>query len=304
MEAGASLTAALLARQNADGGYGARPGLPSATEPTALALFALSFAAEPAATQRLRAWLRGQQVAEQGWPAMPGVHEPGWVTALAVLALARYPDDPADARAARQGRDWLLARRGRTLDERRGLLARLLGRGRLVELDTSLVGWPWSADTFSWVEPTSYGVLALKAVRPGSEAATTRIEQGERLLLDRVCTDGGWNYGNSRVLGENLWGYPDTTALALLALGPGRDPAVTAKAADTLTAMLAENASGLATALGVLALALHGRDVGALRARLERRFTETGFVGDARALAWAVLASNTAARPFGGPAHA
>ena len=108
----------------------------------------------------------------------------------------------------------------------------------------------------------------------------------------------------ARVLGEELWGYPDTTALALLALGPEQQSALTAKAADALTAMLAVNPSGLATALGILALEIHGRDVGALRARLETRFAKTGFFGDVRALAWAVLARNAEARPFGGPAHA
>jgi hypothetical protein len=40
----------------------------------------------------------------------------------------------------------------------------------------------------------------------------------ERMLLDRRCRDGGWNYGNRRVLGADLPSYPETTALALMAL--------------------------------------------------------------------------------------
>ena len=39
----------LLAPQNADGGWGAAPGGPSVTEPTALAVMALRGAAEPEA---------------------------------------------------------------------------------------------------------------------------------------------------------------------------------------------------------------------------------------------------------------
>jgi hypothetical protein len=299
MTAHAQLRGALLAQQNDDGGYPARPGLPSATEPTALALFALSFEPEPGATPTLRTWLRTQQTPERGWPAMAGLQEPTWATALAVLALARYPEEGA---AVRGGSEWLLGRRGRTVAGP-GLLRRLFGRPAAVDVNGALVGWPWLVDTFSWVEPTAYALLALKAVHPRSAEAEARIDQGERVLLDRVCPDGGWNYGNARVLGEDLWSYPDTTALALLALGPARAPAVSAKALDTLETMLAANQSGLATALGVLALAAHGRDVRPWRARLATRFEATGFLGDVRALGWAVLASNESVTPFGGPAR-
>jgi hypothetical protein len=41
---------------------------------------------------------------------------------------------------------------------------------------------------------------------------------GEKMILERRCSDGGWNYGNRRVLGEDLRSYPETTALALLGL--------------------------------------------------------------------------------------
>jgi len=301
MTARARLRGGLLALQNPDGGYGARSGLPSATEPTAVALLALSFEPGPDGTTATRAWLRAQQTPEGGWPAMAGLQEPSWATALAVLALARYPDEGA---AVQGGTTWLIGQRGRTIDGRRGLLGRLFGRAPAVELNGALVGWPWLVDTFSWVEPTAYALLALKAVEPRSAEAAARIGQGERVLLDRVCPDGGWNYGNARVLGENLWSYPDTTALALLALGKASSAAVAGQALDALEAMLAANQSGLATALGVLALAAHGRDVRTLRARLSTRFEETGFLGDARSLAWALLAANDAVTPFGGPAGA
>jgi hypothetical protein len=48
---------------------------------------------------------------------------------------------------------------------------------------------------------------------------------GEQMLLERRCRDGGWNYGNRRVLGTDLPSYPETTALALLGLSrnPTRD---------------------------------------------------------------------------------
>jgi hypothetical protein len=45
-----------------------------------------------------------------------------------------------------------------------------------------------------------------------------RIELGEKMILERRCSDGGWNYGNRKVLGTELPSYPETTALALLGL--------------------------------------------------------------------------------------
>jgi len=220
---------------------------------------------------------------------------------LAVLALSRYPEEQATARS---GADWLVGQRGQALDGRPGLLARLFGATPAIDLDGSLVGWPWADGTFSWVEPTTYAVLALQAVQPVSAGAAERIEQGERMLLDRVCPDGGWNYGNPRVLGEDLWSYPDTTALAVLALGGHRGAPVLDKALAALESMLRANDSGLATALGVLALAAHGRDVRGLRGRLTARFDATQYASDARALAWALLATNEVAAPFGGAGRA
>jgi hypothetical protein len=38
------------------------------------------------------------------------------------------------------------------------------------------------------------------------------------MILERRCSDGGWNYGNRKVLGTELPSYPETTALALVGL--------------------------------------------------------------------------------------
>jgi hypothetical protein len=54
-------------------------------------------------------------------------------------------------------------------------------------------------------------------VAPGSELAE-RIRLGEKMILERRCSEGGWNYVNRKVLGTELPSYPETTALALLGL--------------------------------------------------------------------------------------
>lgn len=86
--------------------------------------------------------------------------------------------------------------------------------------DRRLDGWPWTPGTANWVEPTAHALRALRLSLPHHEAAAARerIAIGERLLLDRRCRDGGWNYGNKRVLQEDLPSYSECTALALIGL--------------------------------------------------------------------------------------
>ena len=55
---------------------------------------------------------------------------------------------------------------------------------KVVTLDGALIGWPWINDTFSWVQPTSYAIFALKLVGLREHA---RIKEAEALLFDRMC---------------------------------------------------------------------------------------------------------------------
>ncbi|MCH7814558.1 MAG: hypothetical protein IID40_11130, partial [Planctomycetes bacterium] len=63
--------------------------------------------------------------------------------------------------------------------------------------------------------PTCYAVMALKAVGRG---AHPRVAEAVRMIRDRSMPSGGWNYGNTRVLGQELRAFPSTTGMALLAL--------------------------------------------------------------------------------------
>jgi hypothetical protein len=306
-DASSTLLAQLLGLQNADGGFSARSGLPSSSEATALAAFALHDEASDAAAtaaHRASAWLDAVQLSDGGWPSAPGVEGGGWTTGLAVLALARV--EPGGEAATRGGR-WLLGQEGKKTGYRPSLLDRLLGRPPIVSSDDSLVGWPWLTDTYSWVEPTSYAILGLEAVRDvlPADDVTRRIDLGRRMLRDRTCPDDGWNYGNGTVLGQGLWAYPDTTAIALLALR-GAEGAVadSARNLDELEHLLSENQSGLATALGVLALSAYGRDVDALRTRLHDHLSRPALVAETRSIGLGLLALNERAHPFGGAAGA
>ncbi|MFZ2957937.1 MAG: hypothetical protein WA705_13700 [Candidatus Ozemobacteraceae bacterium] len=81
--------------------------------------------------------------------------------------------------------------------------------------DNSLVGWPWAKETFGWVEPTSWAILALRAA---GKTSHQRVKQGTDLLMNRCISTGGWNYGNREVYCRKLLPFLDTTALALIAL--------------------------------------------------------------------------------------
>jgi hypothetical protein len=281
------LAHALAERRTPDGGFAALPGGSPDSESTALSVLAqhaLGVDAPEAAS-----WLAARQHADGAWPLTDAVPAPSWASAWAALALAR---SGAGAEPLTRAARWLVAREG----WRPGLVARALGRltgqHERLEQDLALRGWPWHEAAASWVEPTAGALLALRVLseRAPVAGAQQRIEEGERLLWDRVCVNGGWNYGNRRVLGEALEPFPDTTAFALLALqGSPRSEAL-AESCDALERLLDEKASSLALALGALAFELHARAAEPLRARLEARIDEAGPPRETRSLAFALLA--------------
>lgn len=289
----------LIGLQREDGGWSASSHGPSATEPTALAVMALRGVDDPAsetAARRGIAWLRARQREDGSWPVSEQVPMASWMTALAALALAGHPAHRAPAVA---GARWLLDVEGRPVPWFSRLFFSLFPRYNVIDLDLELKGWPWIEDTFGWVEPTAYALLALKTLRGELPASPTgaRIEEGERLLLDRVCGDGGWNYGNSRVYDEVLWPYPDTTALALLALQdrPGL-PQVEA-GFQALDRMLADMDSVLAASLALICHRVYRRPPNGLSERIEARLEADPPWVDVRALALAGLALRDAT-PF------
>ena len=82
-------------------------------------------------------------------------------------------------------------------------------------INPQVMGWPWSLNTFSWVEPTAWAVLSL---RLAGLQVNQRVIEGFDFLLDRLMDNGGANYGNKTVLGKLLDPVPGPTSLCLLAL--------------------------------------------------------------------------------------
>lgn len=276
----------LLEIQRSDGAWSVTPEGGGSIEVTALSVIAL-LGADGRAANRGLAWLRERQGEDGGWPITEAVTVSGWATSIAVLALLR--GDPSNPASALDGGRWLLAEEGQPVPWITRLFFRLFPRYNVIDLELDLKGWPWYSGTFGWVEPTAWALIALKSLR-GKLHVEDRIDEGERLILDRTCHGGGWNYGNSRVYDEELWPYPDTTALALIALQDRPDLPQVSTGLSALDRMLQENHSVLATSLGLLCRHAYDRDPSGLDERLTARLEETAGWADTRALALAGIA--------------
>ena len=264
-KAAEELSQQLLARRTHEGGFAAAPGGVSNTESTALAGIVLGPHSEDG--RAALAWLLARQRNDGAWPLTDAVPGASWASAWALLALASGTKSSASrSSAVRTG--WSSEKdRGRRCS--RALWEQMTGQRERIEQDPSLRGWPWHEAAASWVEPTACALLALRRLAALVEVggARARIEEGERLLWDRMCVAGGWNYGNRRVLGEALEPFPDTTALALFALQGSQRRGELERSFAALAALLEARASSLSLALGALAAELHGRDARGLLKR-------------------------------------
>jgi squalene cyclase len=290
----------LLGAQNEDGGWGAVKGKRSNTESTSFALMALKSLEGKLFDRQTTAglkWLLQHQGDDGSWFLNDASKQGSWTTPIAVLALLSFQDQREHAlRAAK----WILTQQGKKPGWLATLLVRLSLVKKMTELDPYLSGWSWTAGAFSWVEPTSYSLMALKKLKR-SLAGTNcdeRIRQGEMLIYDRMCENGGWNYGNSKVLGEALWPYPDVTAVALIALQDLTTSAVNQKSLRVLDATMRETSSGTALGWGILCLTLYNQDVREWKEILEKSFEKTRFLGETKGVALALLAFGNGASLF------
>ena len=292
--------AVLLDAQNEDGGWSSFKGKRSNTESTSFALLALnSLAGDPFDRQKTTGlkWLLQHQKEDGSWSFNDTTKQSSWTTPIAALALMSFQDQRQHAlRAAK----WILTQEGRKPGWVASLLVRLSLVQKVTELDPYLSGWSWNPGAFSWVEPTSYSLMALKKLKRslGGTNCDERIRQGEMLIYDRMCENGGWNYGNSKVLGEALWPYPDVTAVALIALQDRPKSEANERSLGALDAMMREAASGMALSWGILCLTLYNQDIREWRKILLKNFEKTRFLGETKALALALLALGNGASLF------
>jgi len=190
------------------GPCGYQAGGAAATEPTALATIALQAAGHTASLDLAR-WLSAQQSADGTLGITAQESAPHWPTGWGMVAWSLWRDGTFTPNLAR-ATNWLVAMRGQPMHS-----VPELGH------DATLVGWPWVEGTHSWVEPTAIAALGLAAT---GQRAHPRSQEAIRLLYDRQLPGGGWNYGNTVVLGQELRPHVQPTGLALLSLNNCADP--------------------------------------------------------------------------------
>jgi Squalene-hopene cyclase N-terminal domain len=288
----------LLNSQNPDGGWGAWAGKRSATEMTALALLALHVAHDIAPESALRkgeAWFIKRQNADGSWPHNDSLKASSWSTAFAMIALS--VSGQFEERLVKAG-NWALEQEGSKPGILANLILALTFQKKAVQLNEDLIGWSWTPNSFSWVEPTSYFLLALKKTKRllASKTVEERLRQGELMIYDRMCDNGGWNYGNSSVYGERLWPYPDITAVALIALQDQCERKENQVSLRALSEMTKSTDSGLALSWTAICFSLYGQEDAEVRKRLVERFAKTKFLGEMKSIALGILAMGDGAR--------
>ena len=266
----------LLRARNADGGWGYQAGKASRLEPTCWASLALGRTLEH---KVLEQWpcSDGLLLERQGGAANYGFHGQGLIV-LRALNLEHAA-----------GNRMLLT----ALQRVKGTA---LPPSTINRQNNSLQAWSWIDGTFSWVEPTAWCLLAQKQwlSAPGAVVDRSRIDVAEQMLVDRCCDQGGWNYGNSNMMGQQLKPFVPTTALALLALQDQKSLPAVVRSLAFLEREATSERSGTALALALLALRAHGRPASTVRDTLVAQAPTTLDLGKVAAAAMTLLALSEA----------
>lgn len=216
-----------------------------ASEPTAIASLALMCCGRLTESATGCDFLVGLQNADGGVRIFSLDTSPAWATGLAMASWSVQDKDERYTQSIAQAANWILSTRGAPVTQ-----SPEFGH------NSELLGWGWVTGTHSWVEPTAYALLGLAAADFGDHET---FKQGVALLLDRVIPQGGWNYGNTSVLGVTLLPLQQSTAIALLALqGHAADNGAVKRSLLWLARKTGEDTPPITLAWSILALRAYG----------------------------------------------
>lgn len=286
--------------QKEDGGWGFHVNSESRVEPACWALLALlQIGAHKDLSERLSRglqFLKSAQLPNGSWPAVPGQQDGCWVTSLAcwVLLCAKHFEDPYPSVAPAfrwLGDDW-----PKDTSAWRRILERF-SRKDVVSHNPSYRGWGWTPRTASWVEPTSFALIAMSQAAQEllPPAAKRRQRLAQLLLCDRMCPGGGWNCGNPRTYGVAGEPLVSPTVWALIALRNEHDRPEVQESLAWLEKNVAQFRSSVSLALARICLETYGRQVTITDQDLRRAFGKNEFPENTSAISWASLACR--ARP-------
>lgn len=233
--------AALSRRLLPDGGFAGRLGGTFQVDSTTWGILAFrACGGSDEILEQLRALLAQEQSGD-GRVCVNREHPASyWPTPLAILA---WQNSPASQAAQSRAVKFLLETTGVHYPRKSGEPA---------AHDPFLKGWPWVADTHSWIEPTALAVIALKATGHGQH---DRVLEAIRMMLDRQLPHGGWNYGNTLVFGRELHPMRESTGAALTGLAGVVDQEKVARSISYLQGEVDRLRTPISLGWGLLGLA-------------------------------------------------
>ncbi len=253
------------------------------SDATAWAILALAAAGDDNDQELLslaRSRLAASQLSDGRVSISPEHPEIYWPTPLAILA---WHQAPAHHEMLSRAAKFLLNHAGTHWQPK---------QEDVIRHDHSLKGWPWVDATYSWVAPTALGIIALKTTGYGNQP---RVLEAQRLLLDRECLHGGWNYGNRSVFGAELRPMPEDTGMALDALQDFTSKSSLERSLAYLKSTVKSLRTPLALAWSLLGLGAWGERPGAADALLSEclKRQERYGVYDTTSLSLLILASRS-----------
>lgn len=201
------------------------------------------------------------QNADGGWSNEPARLESDWSSAAVFFALSLLQSKAAELdwggtqleSVSSRAEKWLMDNRSEYYSSA-AKFALLIWKGPQHDYER---GWPWTKDTFDWVEPTSYVLLGFNRSKSASkQKIATAMELAAQYLLGLSCKDGGWNFGDRNPLGQKNRPDFQSSALTLLALKSKRSDAKVEKSLKWIKETKAESVCEKAWA--ALALASYG----------------------------------------------
>jgi hypothetical protein len=262
----------------------------ASTEATAWCALATTVTAESANAKHVAAldYLLKCQNKDGGWSTGPDITISEWCTAPALLAVRMLAakcgnTSPRVRQAIDRAQDFLFEIRTDYWHRPIARLLVLLTRGQ--EGLNYGRGWPWMRDCAHWVEPTAYGLLALKLPHLTEKAGLREAAKHANLYFHehacRAAKDrppSGWNHGSNYCLEVYLPPYTVTTAEALVALQDDPDHDTVAGGLDHLLQANDDSNSAMALAWSTIALHAYGRDYKTkLLALVEQQNTDGSF---------------------------
>ncbi|HEV2616977.1 MAG TPA: hypothetical protein VGU63_10250 [Candidatus Acidoferrales bacterium] len=285
----------LESTQNADGGWGFYPGSLSRVEPTCWAVIALKeFESREEVSERLshgRQFLCSSQLPAGSWPATPEQEIGCWVSSLACWALLANKDLSG---AVAAGLHWLCEDWPKDSSPLRRMLKKFSSAREVAQHNDSYRGWGWTPGTSSWVEPTSFALIAISQCPQEllPQKAARRQQLAKSMLFDRMCPGGGWNCGNPRTYGVDGESLVIPTSLALIALREEQNRPEIAASRAWLKKSLANVHGSSSLALARLCLETFGEEHLITDERLVEAFSRNEFLRNTVVTSWHCLAQS------------